>query len=41
MGTRALESPADISDVLAAEPDAFVWLDVSEPNIEKSEQLVT
>lgn len=29
---RQLESPADISDVIAAEPDAFVWLDVSEPN---------
>ena len=29
---RPLADAADISDVLAAEPDAFVWLDVTEPN---------
>jgi len=31
-GERTLASPADISDVLVAEPEAFVWLDVVDPN---------
>ena len=29
---RTLASPADISDVLVAEPDSFVWLDVVDAN---------
>lgn len=29
---RELANPADISDVLADEPDSFVWLDVAQPN---------
>lgn len=29
---RTLASPAEISDVLSAEPDSFVWLDIVDPS---------